>query len=134
MAHDDKNSIRSPLGRARGLGSAKDGVHHWWMQRVTSIALIPLSLFFLWHLDNLAEPSYAAVIHFFKHPTVAIAGILFIAVSFYHAMLGVQVIIEDYQHSESYKLICILLNKMVFTFLGFACIFAICYINFALQG
>jgi succinate dehydrogenase / fumarate reductase membrane anchor subunit len=132
MAHENEKTIRSPLGRARGLGSARDGTHHWWMQRVTSIALIPLSLYFLTQIDAMAEADYAGFIRWMKHPSVAIASVLFVITSFYHAALGLQVVIEDYQHSEYYKLACLLLTKIVFGFMAIACIFCICYINFAL--
>lgn len=132
MAHENEATIRSPIGRARGLGSARDGTHHFWMQRVTAMALLPLTLFFLWHLDSIAESDYTAFLKWMHHPSVAIASILFVIASFYHAMLGVQVIIEDYVHAEGCKIACLLLNKFTFVGLGFACLFAICYINFAL--
>ncbi len=134
MTDSKKETIRSPLAQARGLGSAKDGTHHWWMQRVTAIALIPLSIYWLAHLDDLAEKDYAMFISWLGDPFVSIAALLFIAASFYHAMLGVQVIIEDYVHEEGSKIGCLLLNKLCFFFMGFACFFAVVYINFALYG
>jgi succinate dehydrogenase / fumarate reductase membrane anchor subunit len=127
-------SIRTPLARARGLGSAKDGTHHWWMQRVTSIALVPLSLYLATQLREGMTADYAAFIAWVSYPPVAIALILFIVTSFYHAALGMQVIIEDYAGSEGWKIALLTLNNLLFFFLGVACLFAITYISFALYG
>lgn len=129
-----QETIRTPLGRARGLGSAKDGTHHWWMQRVSAVALLPLSLYWLTCLPCLTSRDYPAFISWIGDPFVAIAALMFIAASFYHAMLGVQVIIEDYVHAEGCKIACLLVNKLAFIFMGFACFFAVIYINFALYG
>lgn len=134
MSGANNNDMRAPLARARGLGSAKDGTHHFWMQRASAVALLPLSLFWLWHLDSIATRDYTAFLRFVHDPFVSIAALLFIAASFYHAMLGVQVIIEDYVHAEGCKIACLLLNKLFFLFAGFACAFAIIYINFSLNG
>jgi succinate dehydrogenase / fumarate reductase membrane anchor subunit len=133
MAHN-KDSIRTPLGAAKGLGSAREGTHHWWMQRVTSIALVPLSLFWLTCADKVTSGDYAAFTSWIASPTVAIAAILFVMFSFYHAVLGLQVIIEDYAQSEGWKITLLLLNKLVFFALGIACIFAIASLSFMPHG
>lgn len=129
---DSNTSIRTPLGRARGLGSAKEGVHHWWMQRVTAVALIPLTLFLLFHIDSIVSADYAAVTEWMSGIDIAIALMLFIVASFYHATLGIQVIIEDYVHGEGAKIALFLLNKIFFFFAGFAAVFAVIKINLGL--
>lgn len=128
------DSIRTPLGRARGLGSSREGTHHWWMQRVTSIALVPLSLYWLFQLKHITDTDQAGFTAWLGQPVNGIAAILFIIASFYHAMLGIQVIIEDYVHGEGVKLAALLLNKLAFFALGATCVFAVLYINFAPVG
>ncbi len=118
-------SLRSPLSRARGLGSAKSGVHHFWIQRLTAIALIPLTLWFVFSVANLAGGDYQAVRWWVSYPSVAVMLVLFIAVSFYHAALGVQVVVEDYVGHEGFKLLLILGSKFGLTVLGLASIFAV---------
>lgn len=130
----NNDSIRTPLGRARGLGSSKEGTHHWWMQRVSSIALVPLSLYWLCSLKHITDTDQMAFTAWLGQPVNGIAAILFIIAAFYHAMLGLQVIIEDYVHGEGMKLASLLLNKLVFFALGAVCIFAVLYINFAPVG
>lgn len=129
-----QHDIRTAIARARGLGSAKDGVEHWWMQRVSSVALLPLSLYWLAHIKDIADPDYNVFITFIGDPFVSIMAILFIVAAFYHAMLGMQVIIEDYVHGKGTKVACLMLNKLAFWGMGLACIFAIAFINFALYG
>jgi len=118
-------SLRSPLSRARGLGSAKDGVHHFWVQRLTALALIPLTLWFVFSIAQLSNGGYQAVHWWVSYPAVAVTLILFIGVSFYHAALGVQVVIEDYIGSEALKLFCIVLTKFGLAVLGVVSIFAV---------
>jgi succinate dehydrogenase / fumarate reductase membrane anchor subunit len=127
MTHD---RILSPLARARGTGSARSGVHHWWVQRVTAVALIPLTLYFLFCLPALTTPDLAAFRAFIGAPLNGVAALLFVGISFYHAVLGVQVVIEDYIHGEAMKIAALMLNKIVFLFLGVACIYAIFLLNF----
>ena len=96
-------SMRTPLGRVRGLGSAKDGTEHWWVQRVTSIALVPLAVWFIVSLVALIDAGHATMVAWIKNPVSATLLLLFIGTSIYHMKLGVQVVIEDYVHHEGLK-------------------------------
>lgn len=89
-------SLRTPLSNAKGLGSAKEGAHHWWVQRLTSIALVPLTIWFAYTIASFGEFSYSAVIVWMQSPVVAVILALLVVTMFYHVQLGVQVIIEDY--------------------------------------
>lgn len=124
-------TLRSPLSRARGLGSAKHGVAHWWAQRLTAIALVPLSLWFMASLAGMARADHAAVVAWIQVPFNTLLLLLFVAVSFYHAMLGMQVIFEDYVDSAWQKLACLLLLKFLATVTGLASIIAILRVAFS---
>jgi succinate dehydrogenase / fumarate reductase membrane anchor subunit len=127
---DKNSSIRTPLGHARGLGAAKEGAHHWWMQRVSAVALIPLSIYVLSSLPFVIEGDYGAFINWIGSPVVALVAILFVLASFYHAALGLQVIIEDYAEREIWKLSLLMLNNFAFIVMGAACVFSIACIAF----
>ncbi len=101
------SSMRSPLARVKGLGSAKEGLHHWWMQRITAIANIPLVAAAIWIVLLSLRTDYAGVINLVGHPCVGAILILFIANLFYHAALGLQVVIEDYVHGAAKFLLLI---------------------------
>jgi succinate dehydrogenase / fumarate reductase membrane anchor subunit len=103
--------LRSTLGRVRGLGSAKEGVAHWWAQRTTAVALVPLALWFVASVIWLAGADYAAVAAWFKSPFNATLMILLVVATFYHAALGLQVVLEDYVHHEGQKIVSILIVK-----------------------
>ena len=96
-------SLRSPLGKVRGLGSAKNGTHHWWMQKVTAVALIPLTVWFVSSVVQMTQADHAAVVKWMSSPVVAVLMMLFIVTGIYHLKLGLQVIIEDYIHVEGQK-------------------------------
>jgi len=104
-----KGSLRSELGRVRGLGSAKEGVHHWWAQRVSAIALIPLSLWFVASIVFLTDVDRATAIQWLGSPVTLGLMSLFLIALIYHAVLGLQVVIEDYIHGKATKLILLLL-------------------------
>jgi succinate dehydrogenase / fumarate reductase membrane anchor subunit len=118
-------SLRSPLGHARGLGSAKDGTHHFWVQRVSAVALIPLALWFVFSVANLKNASYEQVHWWVSYPAVAVTLVLFIASALYHSMLGVQVVIEDYVGNEGMKIAALLFSKFFHFVVAAASIFAV---------
>ena len=121
----EKSSLRSPLGRARGLGSAKEGVQHFWVQRVSAVALVPLSLWFVFSVAQLPGASYDAVHYWVHAPSVAVTLVLFIATLFYHSMLGLQVVVEDYIAGEGTKLLTLLVLKFAHAIGAAAGIFAV---------
>lgn len=118
-------SLRSPLSQARGLGSAKDGVHHWWMQRLTAVALIPLSLWFVFSVARFHVADYPTMIAWLHNPYVAVALVLYFGALFYHSALGVQVVIEDYVGTEWLKIGSIVVIKLAHFALAAASIFAV---------
>ena len=89
-------SLRTPLSAAKGLGSATEGAHHWWAQRLTSVALVPLTVWLAFSIASFGNYNYAAVIAWMQSPVVAVALALLVVSLFYHAQLGLQVILEDY--------------------------------------
>ncbi|MFP7721478.1 succinate dehydrogenase, hydrophobic membrane anchor protein [Lysobacter sp. A3-1-A15] len=91
--------LRHPIKTARGLGSAKDGTHHWILQRITAIALVALSLYLVGLVAWLAGSGYGEVRAAVAHPANAVLLVAFLVTSFWHAKLGMQVIIEDYIHT-----------------------------------
>jgi succinate dehydrogenase / fumarate reductase membrane anchor subunit len=117
--------LRTPLAKVRGLGSAKDGTHHWWAQRLTAIALVPLTFWFIYTLVSLTTMDYLAAIGWLQSPMNSILLILFVFALFYHAELGMQVVIEDYIENEALKITSIILLKFVMLFAGLAGIVAI---------
>jgi succinate dehydrogenase / fumarate reductase membrane anchor subunit len=97
-------SLRSPLGKVRGLGSAKNGTHHWWMQKVTAVALIPLTIWFVSSVVHMTQEDYVVVVNWMNSPVVAILMLLFVVTGMYHLKLGLQVIVEDYIHNDFWKM------------------------------
>lgn len=104
-------SLRTPLGSARGLGSAKEGVGHWWHQRLTAIALAPLSILFVGLVLCLINADYSEVRATVAHPVVAVLLMSFVVCLFYHGQLGLQVIIEDYVHHRATEITLLILVK-----------------------
>ena len=101
--------MRSPLSNARGLGSAGEGLAHWWMQRITSVALAPLSLWFSFSLSRLPDFSHATVVAWVQRPLATILLISFLIAGCYHMALGLRVIVEDYVTSNPLKITTIVL-------------------------
>jgi succinate dehydrogenase / fumarate reductase membrane anchor subunit len=104
-------SLRTPLGRARGAGSAKSGAHHWWMQRVTSIALLPLTVWFILSLATSAGMTQAEARAWIGSPFNAVLLLALIGLTFHHVAAGLQVIIEDYVRAEGMRMAAVLAVK-----------------------
>lgn len=105
--------MRSPLGRVLGLGSAKEGVEHWWRQRTTALLLVPLTLWFVISAVGLIGADRAAVAAWMHNPMAAVLMIMLIATTFYHAALGLQVVIEDYIHGEAARITTLLVMRLL---------------------
>lgn len=123
---------RTPLARARGLGSAKHGVGHWWAQRITAVALIPLVVWFAVSLVMLSGAEYTLVRAWIGSPLVMVLLILTIGVGLHHGQLGIQVVIEDYIRSDGLKLALIVLVKFIAALFGLGAIVAV--LRIALGG
>ncbi|MGA3403245.1 MAG: succinate dehydrogenase, hydrophobic membrane anchor protein [Acetobacteraceae bacterium] len=113
--------LRSPLGRARGLGSARSGSKHWWGQRLTSIALVPLTLWFIWSMLRLTGASQADVADWLSSPVRMALMLALIFATFHHLQLGLQVVIEDYVPQEGIKLAAVLAVKALCILLALIC-------------
>ena len=123
-------SLRTPLAHVRGLGSAKEGVAHWWAQRVTAVALIPLTLWLVVSLLVMARADYDSLRAWIARPSTTILLIALLFSLFYHVILGLQVVIEDYVHQEGAKIASLLLLKFLLILLGGAAILSVLRIAF----
>lgn len=122
--------MRTPLSKVRGLGSAREGTGHFWRQRLTAVANIPLILFFIGFLVSINGADYATVRAAFANPFVSLMFALVILSALYHMRLGMQVIIEDYIHGEGTKLALIMLNTFFAIAVGAACAYALIKLAF----
>ncbi|MCB1379634.1 MAG: succinate dehydrogenase, hydrophobic membrane anchor protein [Alphaproteobacteria bacterium] len=125
-------SMRTPLGKVRGLGSAKSGTEHWWLQRVTAIANLPLTAFAVIFIIMHLGASRADVVRSMGNPVVAILWGLFFLSVLWHMRLGLQVVIEDYVHGHRAKFAALLFNTFFTLVLGAAALYAILKMSFAL--
>lgn len=118
-------SLQTPLARVRGLGSAKQGSHHWWVQRVTAIALVPLCIWFVVSILKLSSMEFTEVRVWMANPLVSVLLVMMLFALYYHAYLGLQVVIEDYIDSEWQKITSLLLVKFLSLFAGLISIYSV---------
>jgi succinate dehydrogenase / fumarate reductase, membrane anchor subunit len=121
----NNNQMRSPLSKARNLGSAKSGNHHWLMQRISAVFLIPLAIWFAITIINIVKMPFIDSLRIITNPFNGVMIILFIGMMLYHGMLGMKIIIEDYVHCETMKNIIIIAIYAFTIFTAVAAIFAI---------
>ncbi|MEL7310635.1 MAG: succinate dehydrogenase, hydrophobic membrane anchor protein [Pseudomonadota bacterium] len=121
-------SLKSPIGRVLGLGSAKEGTEHWWHQRLTAIAMVPLTLWFVVSMLLMPDYGFEAMRAFIAAPLNAILLLLLSGTLLFHSALGTQVVIEDYLRGGS-KLVTLVLTRFAYVFLGVATGFAILKIS-----
>jgi succinate dehydrogenase / fumarate reductase, membrane anchor subunit len=130
MAHRNRSAMRTPLGRIRHMGSARSGTKHFWHQRVTSVANVPLTIAAVVIIVALFGSNHAAVVKILGSTPVAIAMLLFIITSVYHMWLGMQVIIEDYVHEERLKFMTLMSNTFFCAVVAITAVFAILNLSF----
>jgi len=106
--------LRTPLSEKQGSETARGGAYHWWLQRLTAVALIPLTIWFTFAVAMFGNTSYAAVLEWLQSPTVIVFLVLFIVVTFYHTQLGLRVIIEDYVRGRLKAVSLVLINLHCF--------------------
>ena len=123
-------SLRSPLGRVLGMGSAKDGTGHWWAQRVSSVALIPLTLWFFYSLIVLPDLEYTTVKAWLALPISSFLAALSVTVLTHHSYLGTTVVVEDYVHAAGLKVATLMCLRFLYVLFGGASIFAILRVAF----
>lgn len=119
------NDLRSPLAKAKGLGTSSDATHHFWLQRLTALALIPLTLWFGFSVAMLPEANYATVVSWLQSPFNAVMMVLIVIVGFQHAHLGMQVIIEDYIADHGKRMMAVLTVKFLSYFMMVLGVYAI---------
>jgi succinate dehydrogenase / fumarate reductase membrane anchor subunit len=118
-------SLQTPIAKARGLGSSKEGLHHWTAQRLTAIALVPLTLWFVFSLVSVTGADYTIVKAWLQNTVNAVLVLIFVSALYYHAALGIQVVIEDYIESKWQKIGCLVLIKFLAWFAGLASALAV---------
>jgi succinate dehydrogenase / fumarate reductase, membrane anchor subunit len=127
-------SLRSPIGRVLGLGAAKEGFSHWWLQRVTSVALVLLGLWFVSVLVRMPTFQYEFVVAWIAMPLNAVLLLLLIGTLVYHSQLGVQVVVEDYVHHHGLKIATMMLLTFAHVAVAALAIFAVLRIAFGGAG
>lgn len=119
------NCRQAPLAQAKGLGSARSGVRHWWHQRVTAAALVPLTLWLALSVVHLPTAGHAEIVHWLILPWNTLALLSLLLMAFYHAIIGIQVVIEDYVHAACLKRIGLMLVQMFLLLLALVSVYAV---------
>jgi succinate dehydrogenase / fumarate reductase, membrane anchor subunit len=129
---NNNDNMRTPLSKVRGLGSARSGTDHFWRQRLTAMANIPLAIAFIVVVLLLQGKDRSSALHLLANPFVTILMLMFIGSGLYHMRLGMQIIIEDYVHGEGTKVLCLMANTFFTITIGVASMYALLKISFGL--
>ncbi len=125
-----QSSMRTPLGRVRGLGSAKSGTGHFWLQRMTAVSNLVLTVIFIGIVISLSGRPYPAAMALLGHPLVSILMLLFILSACVHMRIGMQTILEDYVHHEGFKVLAAMANTFFAIVVGAASVYAVLKLSF----
>jgi succinate dehydrogenase / fumarate reductase, membrane anchor subunit len=128
------SSLRSPLGRVVGLGAARNGTHHWWLQRLTSIALVPLAIWFTISILSLPSLDHVTVLAWMGQSWTALFLVLFVLVATWHSQLGIRVVVEDYIHGSGTKTLTLVIVSFIHVLVGAAGVFAVLKVAFGGAG
>ncbi len=123
-------SLQSPLGKVHGLGAAGNGLHHWWVQRLTSVALVPLAIWLLVSLVTLPSLDFVTLVSWIAGTWTASLLTLFVIIASWHSSLGIQVIIEDYVHDHGLKTVSLVLSGFIHALLAVGGVFAVLRVAF----
>ena len=123
-------NMRTPLSKVRGLGSAKEGTDHFWLQRLTAVANVPLMLFFVILVISMVGATHREAVAILGSPIIAILLLMMILSGLYHMRLGMQTIIEDYVHGEAAKVVLLMANTFFCAGIGIACVYAVLKTSF----
>jgi succinate dehydrogenase / fumarate reductase membrane anchor subunit len=132
MSMQSKSSLRTPLALVRGLGSAKSGTGHFWKQRLTALALVPLSIAFICLVTQLAGADHGQAVAIVSAPLTGMLLLLFLLAGLVHMRIGMQVIIEDYVHQEGARVLFLMANTFFTIAVGLACVYAVLKISFGM--
>ena len=123
-------NMRTPLSKVRGLGSAKEGTDHFWLQRLTAVANVPLMIFFVILVVSMVGATHREAVAVLGSPIIAILLLMMILSGLYHMRLGMQTIIEDYVHGEAAKIVLLMANTFFCAGVGIACVYAVLKTSF----
>lgn len=123
-------AFKTPMGRVRGHGAARTGTQTFWHQRLTALALVPLTLFFVAAMITVTGKSYAEAVAYVGSPLVAVLLLAFLVIGFYHMKLGLIHVVEDYVHGELTKIGLIVLINLGTLLLGLACVYSVLKLGF----
>ncbi len=123
--------LQHPLAVARGLGSAKTGLEHWWWQRLTAVFLIPISLWFIVSLLIMSGMDHAAFVSWLQSPSTCVMMLIMLVAVYYHAALGLQVVIEDYVAAKWQRMACLVLIKAILLITGLISVLSVLKLYFA---
>lgn len=118
-------NLEQPLARVKGMGASEEGSRHWWRQRISALVLVPMTAWFLFSVTGRLGDTHPVVLEWIAEPVTALCLVVYSTFMFYHAQLGIQVVVEDYVHSRGARTALMLLSKAVFLVCGALAVFSV---------